>query len=64
MGRDESFVEYVEDRLGHDQRYAIDSSKLRDLGWEPAHTFEDGLAATIEWYMANEDWWQPLKEIS
>ncbi len=64
VGRDESSIEFVDDRLGHDLRYAIDSSKLRDLGWEPGHTFEDGLAATIEWYTANKDWWQPLKETS
>ena len=62
MGRDESSIEYVEDRLGHDLRYAIDSSKVRDLGWEPKHSFTEGLSATIEWYTHNARWWKPLKE--
>lgn len=64
MGKDESCIEHVSDRPGHDLRYAIDSSKLRDeLGWLPKYTnFKDGLAATIEWYKQNEDWWRPQKE--
>ena len=54
----------VTDRAGHDLRYAIDASKLRDeLGWKPEYTgFRDGLAATVDWYRDNEDWWRPLKE--
>jgi dTDP-glucose 4,6-dehydratase len=61
-GRDWSFVEMVEDRKGHDRRYAVDDSKIRDeLGYEPLVQFSDGLAATIEWYQANEAWWRPLK---
>ena len=63
MGQPEDAYDHVTDRPGHDLRYAIDSSKLRDeLGWHPQYTsFEEGLAATIAWYQANEDWWRPLK---
>ena len=50
-------IQYVADRPGHDRRYAIDASKLRDeLGWEPAYTFERGIAQTVDWYLANQDW--------
>jgi dTDP-glucose 4,6-dehydratase len=64
MGKDESWLEHVKDRPGHDMRYAIDSSKLRkELGWKPKFTdFESGLKDTIKWYTENEDWWKPLKE--
>ncbi|MEX0865169.1 MAG: dTDP-glucose 4,6-dehydratase [Acidimicrobiia bacterium] len=58
---DDSWIEWVPDRLGHDLRYAVDSSKVRSLGWEPAHRFVDRLAETIEWYRRREDWWRPLK---
>ena len=60
-GRDESYIEYVEDRLGHDMRYAVDSNKLRALGWAPQHTLEHSLATTVDWYRENEDWWRPLE---
>ena len=54
-------IGYVADRPGHDRRYAIDASRIRDeLGWEPAETFETGMAKTVDWYLANEDWWRPL----
>ncbi len=54
-------ISYVADRPGHDFRYAIDASKIRDyLGWTPQQTFETGLKATVEWYLAREDWWRPL----
>lgn len=54
---------YVEDRLGHDKRYAIDPTKLEtELGWTPKYTFETGIIETIDWYLANEDWWRPLQE--
>jgi len=63
MGQPESAYDHVVDRPGHDMRYAIDASRLRaELGWVPRYTsFEDGLAATIDWYRANEDWWRPMK---
>lgn len=62
MEGDESAVEYVKDRPGHDRRYAMDWSKInRELGWKPAHDFDQGLRETIEWYKANESWWKPLK---
>ena len=54
-------IGYVADRPGHDKRYAIDASRIRDeLGWEPAETFESGIEKTVAWYLANEDWWRPL----
>lgn len=64
MGKDENDFDWVKDRPGHDRRYAIDSTKLRnELGWQPQHTnFEEGLAQTIQWYKDNEDWWRPAKE--
>ncbi len=62
LGKDESSIEYVEHRLGHDFRYAIDDSKLRDLGWEPQMDFDQGLKLTVEWFKKNEWWWRPLKE--
>ena len=56
-----SQIGYVADRPGHDKRYAIDASRIRDeLGWEPRETFESGIAKTVEWYLANEDWWRPI----
>lgn len=63
MGKDASDYEHVNDRPGHDLRYAIDNSKLvTELGWQPTYTnFRDGLAATIEWYTQNEAWWKPQK---
>lgn len=63
FGRDGNDFDWVRDRAGHDRRYAIDSSKLRRLGWTPTHTdFSSGLADTIAWYKAHEDWWRPAKE--
>jgi dTDP-glucose 4,6-dehydratase len=64
MDRDPDDFDHVTDRAGHDMRYAIDPSPLRDeLGWTPQHVdFEAGLADTIEWYRDNETWWRPLKE--
>jgi dTDP-glucose 4,6-dehydratase len=60
--RDWSSVEMVEDRKGHDRRYAVDDTKLRDeLGYEPRVSFEEGLASTVTWYRENEEWWRALK---
>jgi dTDP-glucose 4,6-dehydratase len=61
-GRDESLIEYVKDRPGHDRRYSLASNKLRsELGWEAGVGFEDGLARTVDWYRDNEDWWAPIR---
>ena len=63
MGKDESSIEYVEDRKGHDLRYSVDWTKIKnELGYEPQVKFEDGLRDTIQWYRDNETWWKPLKE--
>jgi dTDP-glucose 4,6-dehydratase len=62
MGADESSIEYVEDRKGHDLRYSVDWTKINgELGYEPQVKFEDGLRETIQWYRDNEAWWKPLK---
>ena len=62
MGADDSSIEYVEDRKGHDLRYSVDWTKInRELGYEPQVKFEDGLRETIQWYRDNEAWWKPLK---
>jgi len=56
-----SLIKFVDDRPGHDRRYAIDPSRIRDeLNWRPSVTLEQGLARTVDWYLANEDWWRPL----
>lgn len=57
MGKDESSIKYVEDRLGHDRRYAISNDKITsELGWKPSLTFEEGIKITIDWYLNNQDW--------
>jgi len=61
VGKPETLIRPVADRLSHDRRYALDTAKLRTLGWEPRHDFEKGLAATVEWYRANAWWWEPIK---
>jgi len=61
MGKDESLIEFVEDRPGHDVRYSLDSSKIRrELGWRPKHSFKEGIKKTVKWYLENEWWWKPL----
>ena len=61
-GADPSLVRHVEDRAGHDRRYALDDAKLRSLGWSPEHSFgETGLRETVDWYRANRAWWEPIK---
>jgi dTDP-glucose 4,6-dehydratase len=62
MGRDESCIEYVKDRLGHDRKYAVDWTKInKELGWKPAHDFDTYLVKTIQWYKDHAAWWKPLK---
>ncbi len=62
LGKNESLIKYVEDRLGHDRRYAIDSSKImKELGWKPSVTFEEGIKKTIDWYLANKNWVEQVK---
>jgi dTDP-glucose 4,6-dehydratase len=61
-GRDESYIRPVEDRKGHDRRYALDDSRLRAMGYRPQVDFDEGLADTVRWYQENEWWWRPLKE--
>jgi len=57
MGKDESYIEYVTDRLGHDRRYAISNDKITsELGWKPSVTFEEGIKMTIDWYITHQDW--------
>ncbi|HEY3485735.1 MAG TPA: dTDP-glucose 4,6-dehydratase [Ilumatobacteraceae bacterium] len=61
-GRDESYVEPVADRLGHDRRYSVDCSKVRELGWPGvSRAFAERLAETVDWYREHRDWWEPLK---
>lgn len=62
-GRHDRFISYVTDRPGHDQRYAIDASKLEDdLGWRATETFETGIKKTVRWYIEHSEWWKPLRE--
>ncbi|MEZ5295433.1 MAG: dTDP-glucose 4,6-dehydratase [Ilumatobacteraceae bacterium] len=60
-GRDESFIEWVPDRLGHDRRYSVDIEKITALGWRLERDFDAGLEHTVEWYRDHRDWWEPLK---
>ncbi|AKB86155.1 dTDP-glucose 4,6-dehydratase [Methanococcoides methylutens] len=62
FGYDESMIEYVEDRKGHDFRYSLDCSKLQKMGWNPAYDFDTALEHTISWYKENKWWWEPLKQ--
>ncbi|OGH37523.1 MAG: dTDP-glucose 4,6-dehydratase [Candidatus Levybacteria bacterium RIFCSPLOWO2_01_FULL_38_21] len=62
LGKDESVIEYVKDRPGHDRKYSIDWSKIKnELGWSPLHSFDEWLAYTINWYKENQDWWKRVK---
>jgi len=62
LNKPKDLIKFVKDRLGHDRRYAIDSSKMKEeLNWEPEYTFEEGIAETIQWYIDNEDWWRNIK---
>ena len=63
MGKDESSIKYVEDRLGHDRRYAISNDKITsELGWSPSITFEEGIKLTIDWYIRNQDWMKSIED--
>ncbi|MFI3258396.1 MAG: dTDP-glucose 4,6-dehydratase, partial [Spirochaetales bacterium] len=65
LGKDESLINYVTDRKGHDMRYAIDPTKIHtELGWLPATKFDDGIKQTIQWYLKNENWWKNLLSLS
>lgn len=62
LGKPESLIQFVKDRLGHDHRYAIDASKIRnELGWTPRYTFEEGMRDTIRWYVDHQDWWKNVQ---
>lgn len=60
LERSEKLIEFVPDRLGHDQRYAIDPSKIVNLGWNPSYSFETGIQQTIDWYVEHPNWWQQI----
>ncbi|MEG0915277.1 MAG: GDP-mannose 4,6-dehydratase, partial [Christensenellaceae bacterium] len=61
LNKPESLITYVTDRAGHDQRYAIDPTKMKnELGWAPTTTFDEGIKKTVEWYLENEDWWKNI----
>jgi dTDP-glucose 4,6-dehydratase len=62
VGKDESFINYVTDRPGHDQRYSINCDKIKSLGWKQNYNLEKGLEETVKWYLENEKWWRPVKE--
>lgn len=61
LGKGEEYIQPVPDRPGHDFRYSMDCTKLREMGWEPRYDFETGLRETVLWYRENEDWWRPIK---
>ena len=61
LGRKSNYIKYVTDRPGHDRRYALDSSKIKRLGWRPKYPFDKALDLTIDWYKENQWWWKPLK---
>ncbi|WP_226678982.1 dTDP-glucose 4,6-dehydratase [Mesobacillus jeotgali] len=60
LGKPEELIEFVQDRPGHDKRYAIDPTKLMQLGWKPKYNFETGITQTIQWYLDNKDWWEQI----
>jgi len=62
LERDETYIEYVPDRLGHDRRYSLDCSKINKLGWKPRFEFKKALETTVNWYKDNKWWWKPFKE--
>ncbi len=61
LGKPSNLIEYVGDRPGHDRRYSIDASKIQnEVGWNPKYEFEQALKETVEWYIKNQQWWEPL----
>jgi len=61
LGKSNSMIEYVGDRPGHDKRYSIDCSKIENqIGWKPQYKFDDALKQTVDWYLQNQAWWEPL----
>ncbi len=61
LGKSENLIKFVKDRLGHDRRYAIDSTRIQaELGWTPSYTFERGIKETVEWYLEHQDWWKKI----
>ncbi len=64
LNKPKSLIQFVEDRLGHDRRYSIETSKVAALGWKPRYDFDTAIAITIDWYKNNEWWWRPLKQPS
>jgi dTDP-glucose 4,6-dehydratase len=60
-GRDDSLIEHVGDRLGHDRRYSLSAAKTQALGWSAGVRFDEGLERTVRWYRDNEDWWGPIR---
>jgi dTDP-glucose 4,6-dehydratase len=61
LGKPETLKTYVKDREGHDRRYALDSAKIRGLGWKPEHSFDEAMRKTVDWYAKNRPWWEKLK---
>ncbi len=62
LGKSEDDIEFVKDRPGHDRRYAVDWTKIKnDMGWEPKHSFDEWLSQTVDWYKENEEWWKKVK---
>jgi len=62
LGKPESLIKFVADRPGHDRRYSLDCTLIRELGWSPRHKFEEALEHTVQWYVQNEAWWRKIKE--
>jgi len=61
MGKGEELIEHVKDRPGHDRKYAVDSSKIKELGWRPEYDLDRAIDATVKWYVENEEWWKKIK---
>jgi len=62
LGKPDTLIDFVADRPGHDMRYALDSSKLKSLGWAPRHSLDEAVTRTVEWYVSHEPWWRAIKE--